>query len=303
MRTRLQLSTRALGVGLVVNAILAAVKMTAGITGHSNALIADGIESFSDIVTSLVVWHAMVVSMRPADARHPYGHGRAETLAVVTVSMVLMAAALIILMRSISEIRTPHHAPAPYTLIVLLGVVLVKEGLFRFVARVGGSIESGAVVADAWHHRSDAITSAAAAVGISVALIGGKGFEPADDWAAIFAAGIIAWNAIRLVRPAVDELMDAAPTTDVVEQARVLALQVPGVLGVEKCLARKLGYGHVLDMHIEVHGAMSVNEAHMLAHAVEDQICAQLPRINEVTIHIEPHPPAADDKKSPAPSA
>ena len=287
--TRLQRSVRAAVVGLSVNVVLAVVKLLAGIFGRSYALIADAIESMADAVSSIIVWRGVVIAEKPADREHPYGHGKAETLATAAVSTMLLGAALMIFAQSVKEIRAPHHAPAPYTLFVLLGVVLIKEGLFRFVGRIGEEVESGAVKADAWHHRSDAITSAAAALGISIALVGGDAYKSADDWAAIFAAVIIGFNGFRLLRPALDELMDAAPKENIVDMARTVAQQVKGVKGVEKCFARKMGHGYWLDMHIEVDGGLTVAVAHELSHTVKDAIRAKLPRVLDVTIHIEPH--------------
>jgi cation diffusion facilitator family transporter len=288
-RTRLQRSVRATVVGLSVNVALAVVKLVAGIFGRSYALIADAIESMADAISSIIVWRGVVIAEKPADREHPYGHGKAETIATAAVSVMLLGAALMILVRSVREILAPHHAPAPYTLFVLLGVVLIKEGLFRFVGRIGEEVESGAVKADAWHHRSDAITSAAAALGISIALVGGDAYKSADDWAAIFAAVIIGFNGFRLLRPALDELMDAAPKEDIVDMARMVAQQVPGVNGVEKCFARKMGREYWLEMHIEVDGGLTVAVAHELSHTVKDAIRAKLPRVLNVTIHIEPH--------------
>ena len=285
---RLQRSVRATVVGLSTNVALALVKLLAGIFGNSYALIADAVESMADTVSSIIVWRGVVIAERPADAEHPYGHGKAEAIAAATVSAMLVGAALLILEQSVREILRPHHTPAPFTLYVLLGVVLVKETLFRFVGRVAEEIQSGAVRVDAWHHRSDAITSAAAALGISVALVGGNAYRSADDWAAIFAAFFIGFNGVRLLRPALDELMDAAPKEDIAGLARAVALRVDGVKGVEKCLARKMGFGFLLDMHVEVDGKLSVAVAHELAHTVKDAIRAEVPRVIDVTIHIEP---------------
>jgi cation diffusion facilitator family transporter len=286
---RVQRSVRATVLGLATNATLACVKLAAGILGNSYALIADATESFADIASSIIVWRGVVIADRPPDAEHPYGHGKAETLAAAGVSVLLLGAAVLIFAQSIKEIVTPRHAPAAYTLYVLLGVVLVKETLFRFVDRVSTEIESRALKAEAWHHRSDAITSAAAALGISVALIGGDAYKAADDVAAIFAAGIIAFNGWRLLKPTVGELMDAAPADDIVERATAVALAIKGVCGVEKCLARKMGYAYLLDMHVEVDGDLSVAAAHRLAHEVKDAIQRQFPRVSDVTIHIEPY--------------
>ncbi len=286
--SRVQRSVRATVLGLCVNAVLACVKLIAGILGHSYALVADAIESWADIASSLIVWRGVVVAGRPPDTEHPYGHGRAETLAAAAVAVLLLGAATLIFAQSAKEILTPHHGPAAYTLYVLLGVVFVKEMLFRFVVRVGEEVDSHAVRADAWHHRSDAITSAAAALGISIALIGGERYKSADDIAAAFASLIIGFNGWRLLRPAVGEFMDAAPAGDLVERACAIARSVPGVEGVEKCLARKMGYGYLLDMHVEVDGDATVRAAHELAHAVKDAIREANPRVVDVTIHIEP---------------
>ncbi|HVM62912.1 MAG TPA: cation diffusion facilitator family transporter [Verrucomicrobiae bacterium] len=286
---RLQRSVRATVLGLSTNILLAIVKLLAGIFGRSYALIADAIESMADAASSIIVWRGVVVAEKPPDKEHPYGHGKAEAIAAAAVSAMLLGAALLIIIRAIGEIRTPRHEPAPYTLIVLLGVVLIKEGLFRIVGRVGEEVESGAVKADAWHHRSDAITSAAAALGISIALVGGDRYRSADDWAAIFAAAIIGFNGVRLLRPALDELMDAVPKENIAGAARAIALQVNGVKGVEKCFARKLGYKYWLDMHIEVDGSLSVAVAHELSHTVKDAIRKKLPRVLDVAIHIEPY--------------
>lgn len=296
--TRLQRSVRATVLGLSVNAALATTKLLAGIFGRSYALIADAIESMADGISSIIVWRGVVIAEKPPDKEHPYGHGKAEAIATAAVSAMLVGAALLIVIQSVREIQTPRHVPAPYTLIVLLGVVLVKEGLFRIVGRVGEEVESGAVKAEAWHHRSDAITSAAAAFGISIALVGGDRYRSADDWAAIFAAGIIAFNGFRLLRPAVDELMDAAPKEDIAGLARTIALRVDGVKGVEKCFARKMGYEYWLDMHIEVDGGLSVAVAHELSHTVKDAIRRKLPRVLDATIHIEPFSPRSENGPS-----
>ena len=174
---------RAAQAGLLINVILVVVKLVAGIAGHTYALIADAVESSLDIVSSLVVWGGLRITMRPADEEYPYGYGKAEAIAAVVVAMMLLGAALGIAVAAINEIRTPHHMPAPFTLVVIPVVIVVKELLFRRVLAISRETGSSAVHADAWHHRSDAITSAAAFVGIAIALWGGPGWESADDWA------------------------------------------------------------------------------------------------------------------------
>jgi cation diffusion facilitator family transporter len=276
--------------GILVNGLLATAKLVGGILGNSYALIADAVESMTDIFSSFVVWRGLSVAILPPDANHPYGHGKAEPLAASFVSLTLLAAALGIAIQAIREILTPHHAPEAFTIWLLLAVVLIKESLFRFVFSVGKKVRSSAVHADAWHHRSDALTSAAAAVGIGIALRGGRGYESADDWAALFASLIIAYNGIRLLRPAIDELMDALPSEELQTQISDFALQCEGVLAVEKVLARKAGFSYLVDMHIDVDKAITVEQAHDIAHRVKDAIQARIPRIAEVLIHVEPYP-------------
>ncbi len=275
-------------IGIVTSIVLAAIKGLAGYFGNSYALIADAIESTSDVFTSIIVLTGLRIAKKPADHNHPYGHGKAEPIAGIFVASALFLAALIIIVQSIHEIVTPHHAPAPFTLIVLVVVVLTKEFLFRYVLKVGKSVDSVAVKNDAWHHRSDAITSAAAFVGISVALIGGKGYEMADDYAALLASVVIIFNAYRLLKPALYELTDAAPPPDVIIKVRNAAGKIPGVLAIDKCYVRKMGFDYYVDIHVIVNGNMTVYEGHDIAHAVKDGLIEKYPKISDVLVHIEP---------------
>jgi len=275
-------------IGIVANALLAAIKGVAGVLGNSYALIADAIESTTDIASSLIVWGGLKISALPPDADHPYGHGKAEPLAATIVALTLIAAAIGIAVQSVREIITPHHAPAPFTLAVLVLVVVTKETLFRFVFRISKSVNSTAVKSDAWHHRSDAITSLAAFIGISVSLIGGVGYESADDWAALFASVIILFNAYRILRPAVNEVMDAAPPSSVENAIRKVAQDVPGVIALEKCFIRKMGFSYYIDLHVTVDGSISVRKGHDIARQVREALRQSNPSIAEVLIHIEP---------------
>lgn len=275
-------------VGIGLNVALAAVKLIAGIVGHSYALIADAIESMSDVVSSIVLLIGLRYAMRPPDDNHPYGHGKAEPLAATVVSLALFAAAVVIAVESIHEIQTPHSTPHAFTLVVLALVVLVKEGLFRYVLKVGNAAESTSLRTDAWHHRADAITSALAFVGISIALIGGPGWEAADDWAALLASGIIMFNAYLLVRPAVMELTDSVPDTRLRQDVRKVAKDVPGVQALEKCFVRKMGFDYYVDLHVIVDREMPVWQGHEIAHLVKDALRAAHPEIADVLVHIEP---------------
>ncbi len=275
-------------IGIVVSICLAIIKIITGILGNSYALIADGIESTTDVFTSIVVVTGLRIAQLPPDEKHPYGHGKAEPFAGLIVSLVLLIAAVIIIFQSIREIITPHHAPASFTLIVLLLVVFTKEILFRSVLKVGDQYGSVAVTNDAWHHRGDAITSGAAFIGISVALIGGEGYESADDFAALFASVIIIYNAFRLMKPALDEIMDATPTQILKDEIIKVANSVEGVIASEKCLIRKMGFDYFIDIHIIVDGNLSVFDGHEISHKVKDRLTETFKQINNVLVHVEP---------------
>lgn len=287
-RKNLQTGARVAALGLVINAVLASVKIVAGIVGHAYVLIADGIESASDVGGSIVIWGGLTVAARPPDETHPYGHGKAEPIAAIVVAFGVFVAAVVIAVQSVREIFLPHHAPAPWTLAVLIAAVLVKETLFRYVIQFGHKMESTAVKTDAWHHRIDAMTSVAAFIGISLALIGGKKWQSADDWAALVACVLIAWNGYRLARPAFFEIMDTAPRAKFIQSIGRAAQSVPGVLEVEKCRARKMGLDFYVDLHVGVDGNISVHEGHEIAHRVKSAIQQSDSRIADVLVHIEP---------------
>jgi len=275
-------------VGMGVNLILIAVKAAAGIAGHSYALVADALESATDLVTSFFVWLGLRTAARQPDANHPYGHGKAEPLAALLVAMALVAAAILIAMQSVRMILTPHQQPHPYTLVVLAAVVLVKEVLFRWVVGVGKELKSSAVQADAWHHRADAITSGLAFVGITIALIGGPGYESADDWAALASSLLIGFNAWHIFRPALGEIMDEAPPGTWRQDIDAIAAAVPGVQSTEKCQVRKMGLELFVDIHVRVQAHLNVREGHTIAHAVKKAIQAQYPIVYDVLVHVEP---------------
>ena len=275
-------------IGACLNALLAVGKITGGILGHSFALVADGIESSADILSSLVVYLGLNYAVKPRDNNHPYGHGKAEPIAALAVGLALVGAAIAIAIQSVREIVTPHALPAPFTLIILAGVLVVKEILFHYVVRVGKEINSIAVQTDAWHHRSDAITSALAFVGISIALIGGTGWESADDWAALVASFIILYSAFSQIRSALAELSDVAPPTTIQDEVKAVAKLVPGVEDLDKCFVRKMGLEFYVDLHVIVDGKLSVREGHGIAHEVKSAILSTYPRITEVLVHVEP---------------
>lgn len=280
---------RASLLGIAVNIALAIVKIATGLVGHSYALIADGIESSADIVSSIIVWSGLKIAVKPADKDHPYGHGKAESLAALVVSVALVAAAILIAVQSIEKLRTPNpEAPRWFTLPVLVVVIALKEYLFRYVVRTADSIESTALKGDAWHHRSDAVTSVAAFIGISVALFGGKGYEQGDAWGAMLACLVIGFNGLRLLRVAIGELMDQAAPETLMKAVRDLSAAVPRVQGIDKCFIRKYGLGYVVDIHVVVDGAISVQAGHDIAHVVKDTLLRSPLKVNDVLVHIEP---------------
>lgn len=291
MASKIHPASKGLGItllGIIANLLLAVIKGTAGIIGNSYALIADAIESTADVFTSFVVWNGLRISRKPPDKNHPYGHGKAEPLAAAFVSLALLAAAIVIVIQSFQHIITPHHSPAPFTLGVLVIVFFTKELLFRYASNIGQKIGSSAIKADAWHHRSDALTSAAAFIGILIALVGGAGYESADDWAAMIASGIIVYNAHRIFRPALAELMDTAPPVTVEVNIREVAESVGGVKSLDKCFVKKVGFDYYVDLHVIVDGSLTVKEGHEIAHQVKDTIKESNERIADVLVHIEP---------------
>ena len=272
-------------VGLGLNFALSIVKLLAGLLGHSYALVADAIESMTDLVGSFVIWSGLQIAAKPADEDHPYGHGKAEALAGLIVALMVLAAGIGIAVKSVAELLTPHHAPAAFTLWVLIGVIVIKTWLFVVVRRAGRESGSSAVHVDAWHHISDAITSLAALVGISVSLVWHYG--RADDIAALVAAGVIGLNAVLLCRAPLHDLMDKEPA-EVVYRVRQIAGEVPGVVRTEKMAARSSGGRIWIDMHLEVAPDMTVREAHAVSHRVKDAVMVAMPRVADVLVHIEP---------------
>ena len=293
---RAQRSIRVAQAGLLINAVLVVVKIGTGIVGNSYALIADGVESSLDIFSSLIVWRGIHVAARSADESDHFGYGKAESVAAAAVSLMLMAAAVGIAVEALREIMSPGSLPAPFTLIVLVVVVGIKELLFRFVKREGEALESAIVQADAWHHRSDAITSGAAFLGIGIALIGGEAYAAADDAAALLASGIIAFNGVRLLRPALADLMDRAPEAELLESVAEEAAREEGVLHIEKVVARRAGVGHFVTVHVQADRDLTLHDAHELGGRVRSRIVTSLPLVLDATIHMEPYDADAGER-------
>ncbi|SCY20052.1 cation diffusion facilitator family transporter [Flavobacterium caeni] len=270
------------------NVLLALCKFVAGYFGNSYALIADAIESAGDVFSSFLVLLGLKYSSRPADENHPYGHGKAEALVTFAVVGFLVVSATVIAYESIEHIRTPHKVPETFTLYVLAAIVVIKEVFYRFVSKKSDETNSSSLKADAWHHRSDAITSALAFIGISIAIFMGPGYETADDWAALLASSVIVYNAWLIFRPALGEILDEHLYDDMIVRIRQIAATVKGVIDTEKCHVRKTGMTYFVDLHLTVNGQITVAEGHDIAHRVKDALQLEIPEIADVLIHIEP---------------
>src|SRR5690606_33805377 len=273
---------------IVGNILFAIIKFLAGIFGNSYALIADAIESTADVFSSILVWIGLKYSTKPADENHPYGHGRFEVVSTFAVIGFLVVSATVIAYESIQNIKTPHEGPKVFTLYVLGGIILFKELSFQYVIRKSKQTNSSSLKADAWHHRSDAITSVMAFIGISVAIFLGEGYEAADDVAALLASGIIIFNAYKIFKPVLSEISDEQIYDDLIRKIREISLTVPGVIDTEKCHVRKMGMDYYVDLHMIVEGNISVIEGHKIAHDLKDEIQRKIPQVADVLVHTEP---------------
>ena len=287
--TQEQKAIKATYFSIVGNTCLAIIKGLAGFFGNSYALIADAIESTTDIFSSFLVLFGIKYSNKPADENHPYGHGRAEPLVTFIVVGFLITSATIIAYESVINIQRPHELPKSWTLYVLGAIIMWKEFSFRLVMKRSIETNSSSLKADAWHHRSDAITSVAAFIGIAIALILGKGYESADDWAALFASGFILYNSYLIFRPALGEIMDEHLYDDLIDKIRRVSFQVDGIIDTEKCFIRKSGMKFHVDLHAIVDATISVKQGHELAHKLKDTLQTEIAELGHVLIHIEPN--------------
>jgi len=276
-------------ISVVLNSLLCVGKFAGGVLGNSYALIADGAESLLDVFGSAIILGGVVVGALPPDKNHPYGHGKAESLSSIAVSIVILGVGIGIAWQSVAEIIAPTTRPAAWTLAVLLGVIAAKESLYRYTHHVARKTGSPALFADARHHRTDMVTSLAAFVGIGLTLLGGPQWHSADEWAALLACVFILYNGVVLLKESIDGVMDKAPDQDLSGQVCTVAARVTGVHEVETCRMRRSGSGWLVDLHIEVDPYQSVASGHRIAHDVVNALKqSQLP-VLEVLVHVEPH--------------
>ncbi|HUB67160.1 MAG TPA: cation diffusion facilitator family transporter [Candidatus Methylacidiphilales bacterium] len=274
--------------GILVNGGLGAAKLAAGIFGHSYTLVTDAAESFSDVMGSCITFYALKKAAEPPDPEHPSGHGRAETLASAITALALIGVGMAIFMMAAISLGEPRRAPSPLTLLVLVPVILIKEAMFHWMRARGKETGSLAVVAEAWHQRSDVVTSAAALGGITVAWVGGPGWSHADNWAAMLASFWLAVTGLWLLGPAAHELMEGSVDPALMDFILETGKNCEGVRGIDKVWVRKLGMRLMIDIHIEVDPDISVQEGHRLAHEVKDRLRRELPQVRDVMVHVEP---------------
>jgi cation diffusion facilitator family transporter len=275
--------------GMALNAVLGLIKIAGGVLGSAYALVADGVESLCDIAISILIWAGIQWAAQPPDRDHPYGHGKAEAVAGLLTALVVLGAGAGIGWHAINEIRDPQRLPHWWTLLILGAVVAAKVIFSRRLNEVGRDTESTALGAEAWHHLSDAITSAAAFVGISIAVVGGPRYAAADGWAALAAAAVIAVNGINIFTRALNEVMDIAVPERLQNDVRAMAAGVAGVASLDKCRVRKSGLSYLVDIQIRVDADMTVRKSHGIAHAVKDKLLASRLRVSDVTVHVEPN--------------
>lgn len=288
MKLAVRKALKSAQLGILINTLLAIAKLIAGILGNTYALIADAVESTADIFSSLIVWSGLRIAGRKADRDYPFGYGRAESLAGAIVALMLMGAAVGIAIAAIREIMYPGEAPAAWTLVVLIVVIAIKTLLAARVEKVGEEVGSVAVKADAAHHKSDAVTSAAAFIGIAVGVLGGPGWETGDDWATLIVSAVIMWNGVQILKPALHDLMDRAPGDDIVDRISVISLGVPDVEAIEKLKVRKVGLNYFVDIHVQADPLMSLHDAHIVSGKVKSAIRHAIPEVDGVLIHMEP---------------
>jgi cation diffusion facilitator family transporter len=274
---------------ILLNGVIGGAKLAAGILGHSYALLADAAESFTDVFSSSISLFGLKVAAVPADGSHPAGHGRAETLASAAVALAIIAVGGLIFWHAMLSLGEHRLAPNPRTLLVLVPVILAKEWMFHRLRARGKAIGSVAIMTEAWHQRGDVVTSIAAFVGIMMAWIGGPGWSHADSWAAMVASVWLVGVGLWLLNPSLHELMEGSVDPALLSFVRQTALSCTGTLGTDKIWIRKLGMRLMIDLHIVVDPAISVQEGHRIAHEVKDRIQAELPQVLDVMVHVEPY--------------
>lgn len=280
-------------IGTVVNALLIVLKLVAGIIGRSSAMVADAVHSLSDFVTDAIVLIFVRIAGLPSDKGHDYGHGKYETLATLIIGCILAMAGIGLLISGIEQVVRSfngEHLPRPRMVALIVAVLSIasKEWLYRYTVKVGRATESQAVIANAWHHRSDAISSGGTLVGIAGAMFLGEQWRILDPLAAVMVSMFIIKSGYDIIRPSVGELLEASLPDSQEREIRTLVMSIDGIKNVHNLRTRRIGCTIAADMHVKMDGGMSLSEAHALASRAERAIKSQFGENSIVTIHMEP---------------
>jgi cation diffusion facilitator family transporter len=286
----MQTGQRVAATGMLVSGALAVMKIVAGMSGHSTAVVADGLESASDVIASGFVLFGLTLAAKPADENHPYGHGRVETLTGLLIGLVLLVGGAVISWNSIRRVGQPHEALRAYVIWPLLISLVAKTGLATLKFRFGRKLGSEALIADAWNDAMDTISAIAALAAVGLTLSDSVRFAEADRYGGFVVGLIVVTAGIRVARETTMQLMDTMPEARLIDEIREAAAAVAGVRGVEKCFARKTGFKYHVDLHLEVDPEMTVRQSHQLAHEVQLHIRERLEWVADVLVHVEPAP-------------
>ena len=298
IKQRSRLGIRTALISSFCNVIVAIGKIVFGILGNSFALIADGVESTLDIISSIIVWGGLKIAAEPADDNHPYGHGKAESLAGVIVSTILISAGLGIGYNGIARILSPDlMAPKAFTLYVFIIVIIIKEILYQYTIKVSKLINSTSMKAEAWHHRTDAITTVMALIGVFIAI--NTSYKIADGLAGVLCGCIIIFNGSRILYASSNEVMDTVASDEIYDKIKNITLTHAEIKNIDNCRIRKSGLQYLLDIEIQVDPTITVMAGHKIAHELED-ILLQDKNLNiiDIIIHVEPFIPEIDSKSS-----
>lgn len=279
--------------GSIVNVILLIFKFVAGFLGHSAAMIADAVHSLSDFVTDIIVFVFVRISGKPEDESHDYGHGKFETLATVIIGAVLLFVGLGIFLNGVSGVieclnGNLPQAPGMLAFVAALLSVILKEAVYRYTIHVGKALDSQAVIANAWHHRSDAFSSIGTLVGIGGAIFLGENWRVLDPLAAVVVSIFIVKVAIQLVKPGIDELLEKSLPKEIEDKIISIILSFPEVDSPHHLRTRRIGNSYAIEVHVRIDGNVSLNEAHNITNSIEEILRSEFGKNTHVGIHMEP---------------
>jgi len=286
----MQIGQRVAVAGMLVSGALALIKVAAGLAGHSTAVVADGLESAGDVIASGFVLFGLTMAAKPADEEHPYGHGRIETLTGLVIGFILTAGGATISWASIHRVGQPHEQLAAFVIGPLVLSLVAKMVLAATKFRYGRSLHSDALTADAWNDAMDCLSAVAALIAVGLTLLDRARFGEADRYGGFVVGMIVVAAGLRVSRETAIQLMDTMPGEPLIAEIRSAAMSVQGIIGVEKCYARKTGLKYHVDLHLEVDPDMTVRRSHQLAHEVQLCILGRLDWVADVLVHVEPAP-------------